>query len=1104
MGVFNVQTALANPLVSPASITFDASPLNFLPSIGQGATSDDAESILRKNLSSGLAGKGWDAVIAGIAAGDQYLFDLGKKAFDQLFISTASGKYLDERGSDYGVIRPPKIGMPDDIYRQLIITLKNEKLTLQSFLKVLEIFYGKDALRATCDSVATETYNIQDNDDLILEIDGKTVHVFFHNNDFASIGYVSALEVSAAITRYLEINQLDGWAEAVTAPDTGLVHVRIYSGALGMRGTIKVVGGKAQNVLQFPTLIATTQAIGTQWKVAPTFIGSTVRYTFIAGTNPTLSLVHIGDYVNIYGPVFNSANRGAFKITNVTTTYFEIANPSGITEAGIIQTAINDVKFFRPTNFTLNSKDRLSVATQASLTEGEVVLAATTQAVGRTPFTAAYLHANAAVFFADKVPLVSLVRAAGIVTATTVSPHTLAIGDTVYIAPGDPQIGQEFPQGVKTITGIGASTFTYTEAGPAVAATGTQTAYPCYRDSTGLVTLKTVTAHGLTTDNTIITDNLKADTSIAVPINAVSAGTGLVLADYANNSASVKLADGRVLMCGGNNGADLATATIYDPDTNSWSAIASMNNVRSSHTATLLPNGRVLVCGGNLGAPVATAEIYDPDLNVWIPIGNMSATKADHTATLLNNNKVLVVGGTSLSIDIYDYITNTWTTSAATIDRAGHTAHLLKDGQVILVGGYRAGPVALNTSIIYNPALDALVMSKSFVGIRYYHASVITFEKGVSGKVILVGGTPDGVNGLASTCIYDVALQSWSVGPVLADPRMLHAMTDMGNGQILIQGGGKNTASPDDIYIYYDIQQNTIKNNVYGGPVARATHKIFTLDSGKVLVGPSLQTAQDTPELFDPVVGTYTSGGLNGIFKVNVINSTKFTVDTSFDDLFKVVTPIVTNYINKDSVAVIASMTSFKAATDPNHIGPYILDATSGPAITGISTVTTMDLDKGSNYSDVTVTGITDFPVSGGYLVFSFGYSNQLFPVRYTTSFTTAGPVYHLRLDPSYIFEEDIPSGSSVILLQTRGILAPTDPLSNGLFYLTDSIAGRIAASKTLDDIAALGGNIVKTITYPGDIGLGNEGQPVSGTQKIADKVYIWGTEDEVKEGREG
>ena len=114
----------------------------------------------------------------------------------------------------------------------------------------------------------------------------------------------------------------------------------------------------------------------------------------------------------------------------------------------------------------------------------------------------------------------------------------------------------------------------------------------------------------------------------------------------ANHTVTI-LQNGRALVVGGTNGInDLASAELYDPGTNTWTAGGNLSTARESHTATLLPSGKVLVAGGSSGSTMlASAEIYDPATNTWSTAGSLGNARNFHTATLLANGKVLVAGG---------------------------------------------------------------------------------------------------------------------------------------------------------------------------------------------------------------------------------------------------------------------------------------------------------------------------------------------------------------------------------------------------------------------------------------------------------------------------
>lgn len=160
---------------------------------------------------------------------------------------------------------------------------------------------------------------------------------------------------------------------------------------------------------------------------------------------------------------------------------------------------------------------------------------------------------------------------------------------------------------------------------------------------------------------------------------------------------AVLLPNGKVLVAGGSDGRNLATATaeLFDPATGTWSATGSLNTARRLHTATLLPSGKVLVAGGEIAAntPTETVEIYDPATGAWTKAFRLRYVRYSHTATLLPNGQVLVTGGHDGSgaireSETYDPAADSWTRSGdSNPPRSLHTATLLLNGQTLIVGG---------------------------------------------------------------------------------------------------------------------------------------------------------------------------------------------------------------------------------------------------------------------------------------------------------------------------------------------------------------------------------------------------------------------------------
>src|SRR6266566_10158291 len=68
---------------------------------------------------------------------------------------------------------------------------------------------------------------------------------------------------------------------------------------------------------------------------------------------------------------------------------------------------------------------------------------------------------------------------------------------------------------------------------------------------------------------------------------------------------------------------------------------------RSGHVATALSDGRVMITGGrdNAGNLVAVSEIFDPETQTSTASATLNTARVDHTSTRLADGRVLVAGG---------------------------------------------------------------------------------------------------------------------------------------------------------------------------------------------------------------------------------------------------------------------------------------------------------------------------------------------------------------------------------------------------------------------------------------------------------------------------
>jgi hypothetical protein len=134
-----------------------------------------------------------------------------------------------------------------------------------------------------------------------------------------------------------------------------------------------------------------------------------------------------------------------------------------------------------------------------------------------------------------------------------------------------------------------------------------------------------------------------------------------------------------------------------------------MTSGRAQHSAVRLANGDVLVVGGvsqgqnSTVIQLTSAEIYHSTSNRWTPVASIKQVGTGDTVTLLGDRRVLLVGGDVQPLpELYDPARNTWSMGGPPIGRSGHTATLLGDGRVLLVGGYGIKP--LSNVMQYDPS----------------------------------------------------------------------------------------------------------------------------------------------------------------------------------------------------------------------------------------------------------------------------------------------------------------------------------------------------------------------------------------------------------------
>jgi N-acetylneuraminic acid mutarotase len=263
----------------------------------------------------------------------------------------------------------------------------------------------------------------------------------------------------------------------------------------------------------------------------------------------------------------------------------------------------------------------------------------------------------------------------------------------------------------------------------------------------------------------------------------------------------VVLNNGKVLLAGEHD--PLTSAELYDPQTGKWSATGKLITGRGGHTTTLLTDGSVLIAGGidysADGTPIfASAEVFDPATETWSATGSMAVARFKHAAVRLASGEVLVVGGTSsepsdnrplASAEIYNPTTGSWrAVGSLAAGRELVKAVLLPDGRVLAVGGcvgdfgrYKA----LASAEIYDPQTEMWTATGALAEARTQFAMTLLAD----GRVLAAGGARPFTSALSTAELYDPASGKWSSAGSMRTKRWNHRAVLLPSGEVLVVGG---------------------------------------------------------------------------------------------------------------------------------------------------------------------------------------------------------------------------------------------------------------------------------------------------------------------------
>ncbi len=234
----------------------------------------------------------------------------------------------------------------------------------------------------------------------------------------------------------------------------------------------------------------------------------------------------------------------------------------------------------------------------------------------------------------------------------------------------------------------------------------------------------------------------------------------------------------------------------FDPESMGWTPMSSVGapSPRGAHIAVWTGN-RMLVWGGHEGdndRPLANGGIYDPATDSWAPMATLNAPPATHHAAAVWTGTELVVwGGQTVWNDasalnsggVYNLATDTWRSMSTVGAPPAESRHTMAwTGSEVLTFGRRG-------AASYDPAADTWSPLPTTPGLRHSHSGVWT-----GNSFLIAGGCCTGANGAHS---YDPVTGQWTELVVNEAGLARYGHASAWTGDALFVWGGADAATGD-------------------------------------------------------------------------------------------------------------------------------------------------------------------------------------------------------------------------------------------------------------------------------------------------------------------
>ncbi|MCW4019064.1 MAG: hypothetical protein NWF00_10375 [Candidatus Bathyarchaeota archaeon] len=225
----------------------------------------------------------------------------------------------------------------------------------------------------------------------------------------------------------------------------------------------------------------------------------------------------------------------------------------------------------------------------------------------------------------------------------------------------------------------------------------------------------------------------------------------------------------------------------YNPETDKWTTKKSMPSTRGG-SGVAAYEGEIYVFGGSWflsGSGTDTVWSYNPSADTWNQSKTPMPTKKSGMNAHLVDDKIYLIGGTSneeIRIDnrvtreiinvteVYDPITDTWTTKTPIPTPVSYYASAVVDGKIYVIGGYtrEANSTTLNRvnlTQIYDPKTDTWKIGTPIPNAESGRSAATTSGVLAPKRIYVIGG---GLNQ-----VYDPANDNWTLAtPIQRTNRM--------------------------------------------------------------------------------------------------------------------------------------------------------------------------------------------------------------------------------------------------------------------------------------------------------------------------------------------